>query len=87
MPTFRAPTDILRLLRRFPSTSPIIPRPAAILTPARTIHSTPPAQASEVPKDPMMDPEIQGFYEKLRNHQGAVDAMLAVGKLMQDKGE
>jgi hypothetical protein len=34
----------------------------------------------------MADPEIQGFYEKLRNHQGAVDAMLAVGKLMQDKG-
>lgn len=35
----------------------------------------------------MADPEIQGFYEKLRNHQGAVDAMMAVGKLMQDKGE
>jgi hypothetical protein len=39
-----------------------------------------------VPKDPTADPEIQGFYEKLRNHQGAVDAMMKMAQLMKDKG-
>jgi hypothetical protein len=40
-----------------------------------------------VPKDPIADPEIQGFYEKLRNHQGAVDAMMKMAELMKEKGE
>lgn len=40
-----------------------------------------------MPKDPMADPQIQQFYEKLRNHQGAVDAMMKLAELMKSKGK
>jgi hypothetical protein len=85
MPILKTPTDFLRVLRRSRTAVPLVARSRTI-APSRSLHPTPAWLASEVPKDPMADPEIQGFYEKLRNHQGAVDAMLAVGKLMQDKG-
>ena len=61
-------------------------RPAALAL-ARPFSSTQYRRASEVPKDPIADPEIQGFYEKLRNHQGAVDAMMKMAELMKEKGE
>jgi hypothetical protein len=34
----------------------------------------------------MADPKFQNFYEKIRNHQGAVDAMMRVGEVMKSKG-
>lgn len=34
----------------------------------------------------MADPKFQQFYEKIRNHQGAVDAMMKVGEVMKSKG-
>lgn len=87
MSASRASTSLLRALR----TVPVLPRvgqtaisPRLFL--ARSLHSTPARLASEVPQDPLADPKIQAFYEKLRNHQGAVDAMMAVAKLMESKG-
>ncbi|KAI9632534.1 uncharacterized protein MKK02DRAFT_40838 [Dioszegia hungarica] len=87
MSASRASISLLRALR----TVPVLPRvgqtavsPRLFL--ARSLHSTPARLASEVPQDPLADPKIQAFYEKLRNHQGAVDAMMAVAKLMESKG-
>lgn len=70
------------------STATLLPR-AAIFSPprSRSVHATPPSLASEVPKDPTADPELQSFYDKIVKHQGAVDAMLEIQKLMQEKGE
>lgn len=34
----------------------------------------------------MADPGFQSFFEKVRNHQGAVNAMMRVGQVMKDKG-
>ncbi|GFZ42640.1 hypothetical protein JCM24511_00357 [Saitozyma sp. JCM 24511] len=69
------------------STATLLPR-AAILAPlrSRSLHVTRPSLASEVPKDPTADPELQSFYDKIVKHQGAVDAMLEIQKLMQEKG-
>ena len=53
----------------------------------RAFTSSPARRATEVPPNPMADPEIQKFYEKLRNHQGAVDAMMKMAQLMKDKGQ
>ncbi len=47
---------------------------------------SPPRSASEVPRDPFADPTVQSFYEKIRNHQGAVDAMMDMRKIMEEKG-
>lgn len=52
----------------------------------RYLHFTPPRLATEVPKDPLADPSVQAFYEKVRNHQGAIDAMMAMRKVMEEKG-
>jgi hypothetical protein len=35
----------------------------------------------------MADPGFQTFFEKVRNHQGAVNAMMRVGQVMKEKGE
>jgi hypothetical protein len=34
----------------------------------------------------MADPKFQSFFDKIKNHQGAVDAMLKVGEVMKNKG-
>lgn len=34
----------------------------------------------------MADPKFQSFFDKIKNHQGAVDAMLKVGEVMKTKG-
>jgi hypothetical protein len=34
----------------------------------------------------LADPKFQDFYEKIRGHQGAVDAMMKVGEIMKSKG-
>ena len=52
----------------------------------RRFHLTPARLATEVPKDPLADPSVQAFYEKIRNHQGAIDAMMSMRKIMEDKG-
>ena len=54
---------------------------------ARAFHATPTWRASEAaPQDPMADPKFQSFFDKIKNHQGAVDAMLKVGEVMKNKG-
>jgi hypothetical protein len=54
---------------------------------ARTLSTTPVWRASEAaPQDPMADPKFQSFFDKIKNHQGAVDAMLKVGEVMKNKG-
>jgi hypothetical protein len=83
-PTLMRSLASARLAR---ATATLFPR-AAILTPlrSRSLHATRPSLASEVPKDPTADPELQSFYDKIVKHQGAVDAMLEIQKLMQAKG-
>jgi hypothetical protein len=34
----------------------------------------------------MADPKFQNFFDKIKNHQGAVDAMMKVGEIMKAKG-
>lgn len=51
-----------------------------------SIHTTRSLRATQAPEDPMADPKFQNFYEKIRNHQGAVDAMMKVGEVMKSKG-
>ncbi|KAK8861529.1 hypothetical protein IAR55_002351 [Kwoniella newhampshirensis] len=52
----------------------------------RLLHSTPRSLASEAPQDPFADPAFKGFSDKIKQHQGAVDAMLSLGKIMEQKG-
>ena len=52
----------------------------------RHLHYTVLRRATEVPRDPLANPAVEAFYEKIRNHQGAVDAMLDMRKIMQSKG-
>jgi hypothetical protein len=53
----------------------------------RTLSTSPVWRASEAaPQDPMADPKFQSFFDKIKNHQGAVDAMLKVGEVMKNKG-
>ena len=53
----------------------------------RCLHSTHIRSASEVPRNPLEDPMITNLFEKLRNHQGAIDAMLNLRNLMDQKGK
>ena len=52
----------------------------------RSIHGTRPRLASEVPRDPLADPQVQAIFEKIRSHQGALDAMMEIANVMQRKG-
>lgn len=52
----------------------------------RALHTSTPRLASEVPSDPLQDPEFRSFFEKVRAHQPALDAMMKIGKIMQEKG-
>lgn len=68
---------------------PVFNARAALVRPIsslRSLHTTIPRLASEAPTDPLADPKFQNFYEKIRNHQGAVDAMMKVGEVMKSKG-
>lgn len=72
--------SMMRVLR-------VSPRPrVARFAYTRALHLTPSRLASEVPKDPLADPSVQAFYEKIRNHQGAIDAMMDMRKIMESKG-
>jgi len=68
--------------------SAVAPRTALpALSRARTLSTTSVWRASEAaPQDPMADPKFQSFFDKIKNHQGAVDAMLKVGEVMKNKG-
>ncbi|OCF34726.1 hypothetical protein I317_03801 [Kwoniella heveanensis CBS 569] len=51
----------------------------------RALHSTPRSLASETPKDPFADPAFKAFQEKVKNHQGAIDAITTLGEIMKTK--
>ncbi|WVQ73710.1 hypothetical protein IAR50_003290 [Cryptococcus sp. DSM 104548] len=53
---------------------------------ARYIHSTPRLLASEIPTSPFEDPIFKAFADRVKQHQGAVDAMKSVMTVMQAKG-
>jgi hypothetical protein len=76
-------TSTFRLAR-----SAVAPRVAlSAIARARTLSTTPVWRASEAaPQDPMADSKFQSFFDKIKNHQGAVDAMLKVGEVMKNKG-
>jgi len=66
--------------------APRIALPAISRT--RTLSTSSVWRASEAaPQDPMADPKFQSFFDKIKNHQGAVDAMLKVGEVMKNKGK
>ncbi|WWC68692.1 uncharacterized protein I206_102626 [Kwoniella pini CBS 10737] len=44
------------------------------------------ALASEAPKDPLADPAFKAFQEKVKNHEGAINAIMALGEVMKQKG-
>jgi hypothetical protein len=57
--------------------------------PLRCLHSTALRRATEVPQspqNPLTDPTIKDFYDKVKNHQGAQDAMAEIGRIMEKKG-
>lgn len=68
--------------------SAVAPRVALpAISRARTLSTSLVWRASEAaPQDPMADPKFQSFFDKIKNHQGAVDAMLKVGEVMKNKG-
>jgi len=68
--------------------SAVAPRAALpSISRARALSTSPVWRASEAaPQDPMADPKFQSFFDKIKNHQGAVDAMLKVGEVMKNKG-
>jgi hypothetical protein len=76
-------TSTFRLAR-----SAVAPRAALpVISRVRTLSTSPVWRASEAaPQDPMADPKFQSFFDKIKNHQGAVDAMLKVGEVMKNKG-
>ncbi|ODO06381.1 hypothetical protein L198_01613 [Cryptococcus wingfieldii CBS 7118] len=60
--------------------------PRTIPRAARNIHSTPRLLASEIPTSPFEDPIFKAFADRVKQHQGAVDAMKSVMNVMQAKG-
>jgi len=68
--------------------SAVAPRAALLsISRVRTLSTSSVWRASEAaPQDPMADPKFQSFFDKIKNHQGAVDAMLKVGEVMKNKG-
>lgn len=64
---------------------PLVARPA--FAAPRALQTSARRLASEVPSDPLQDPEFRSFFEKVRAHQPALDAMMKIGKIMQEKGQ
>ncbi|ODO09203.1 hypothetical protein I350_02803 [Cryptococcus amylolentus CBS 6273] len=60
--------------------------PRTILRATRNIHSTSRLLASEIPTSPFEDPIFKAFADRVKQHQGAVDAMKSVMNVMQAKG-
>ncbi|WVR03841.1 hypothetical protein IAU60_000838 [Kwoniella sp. DSM 27419] len=85
----RAARSIISAIR--PSSARLLARPAVSrLAPAQVgrLHTTPRrlASGSEPPKDPLSDPAFQAFQDKVKNHQGAIEAIMALGEIMKQKG-
>ncbi|WVW80081.1 hypothetical protein I302_102054 [Kwoniella bestiolae CBS 10118] len=58
------------------------PAPAA----RRFLISSPRVLASETPKDPFADPAFKAFQDKVKNHEGAIKAIMDLGEVMKQKG-
>ncbi|WWC87819.1 uncharacterized protein L201_002711 [Kwoniella dendrophila CBS 6074] len=58
------------------------PLPAA----RRFLSTTPRILASETPKNPLEDPAFKAFQDKVKNHEGAINAIMALGEVMKQKG-
>ncbi|KAE8540835.1 hypothetical protein D1P53_003199 [Cryptococcus gattii VGV] len=52
----------------------------------RFLHSSCRVLASEVPPNPFEDPIFKAFADRVKQHQGAVDAMKGLMSVMQQKG-
>ncbi|WWC97002.1 hypothetical protein V866_003879 [Kwoniella sp. B9012] len=52
----------------------------------RFLHSSPRMLASETPKDPLADPAFKAFQDKVKNHEGAIKAIMDLGEVMKQKG-
>lgn len=59
-------------------------RPSVSFT--RFLHSSRRVLASEVPPNPFEDPIFKAFADRVKQHQGAVDAMKGLMSVMQQKG-
>ncbi|KAK4687399.1 hypothetical protein P7C73_g2726, partial [Tremellales sp. Uapishka_1] len=53
---------------------------------SRALHSSPRRLASEVRSNPIADPALKDFYDKIQGHPGAQAALAEIGRLMQAKG-
>lgn len=53
---------------------------------ARFLHSSHRLFASEIPPNPFEDPIFKAFADRVKQHQGAVDAMKGLMDVMQQKG-
>ncbi|KIR25034.1 hypothetical protein I307_06311 [Cryptococcus deuterogattii 99/473] len=58
-------------------------RPSVSFT--RFLHSSRRVLASEVPPNPFEDPIFKAFADRVKQHQGAVDAMKGLMSVMQQK--
>ena len=54
--------------------------------PLRCVHLSPPRFATEVPRNPLEDPTVSAVIDKIRNHQGAIDAVMNLRKVFEAKG-
>ncbi|AAW45150.1 hypothetical protein CNBL2930 [Cryptococcus deneoformans B-3501A] len=52
----------------------------------RFLHSSRRVFASEIPPNPFEDPIFKAFADRVKQHQGAVDAMKGLMNVMQQKG-
>lgn len=53
---------------------------------ARFLHSSHRLFASEIPPNPFEDPIFKAFADRVKQRQGAVDAMKGLMDVMQQKG-
>lgn len=67
-------------------TARLVARRAAIV-PARTFHRSAPVLATEVPPNPLTDPRIQAFQEKLQAAPAAFEAVGKLGEILHSKGQ
>ncbi|WVO13328.1 hypothetical protein L204_100942 [Cryptococcus depauperatus] len=56
------------------------------LSQSRLFHYSCPIRASEAPTNPFEDPVFKAFADRVKQHQGAIDAMKGLMEVMQRKG-
>ncbi|WWC60238.1 uncharacterized protein I303_102804 [Kwoniella dejecticola CBS 10117] len=74
----RAARSLTSSIARSSQSRPIVAR--------RFLQSSSRALASEAPKDPFQDPAFKAFQEKVKNHEGAINAITTLGEVMKQKG-